>query len=153
MNFEAFNIRRQREKAATHESAHAVLGIKIGHGCERIEIWPGIQEDGSSPDGICTFRDFRSLSRETRIICTLGGPLSEKRTGSYINYQSEHDFKEVTKLLRGSGLDYQALLADTEKLLTKYWTEIELMAPELMHKRVLVGAEILEVMRPWSARK
>jgi hypothetical protein len=73
MNFEAFNIRRQREKAATHESAHAVLGIKIGHGCERIEIWPGIQEDGSSPDGICTFKDFRSLSRETRIICTLGG--------------------------------------------------------------------------------
>jgi hypothetical protein len=59
----------------------------------------------------------------------------------------------VTKLLRGSGLDYQALLADTEKLLTKYWTEIELMAHELMHKRVLVGAKILEAMRPWSARK
>lgn len=153
MNFEAYSIRRQRERAATHESAHAVLGVKIGNGVSRVEIWPGIQEDGTAPDGICTFRDFRSLSRETRIICTLGGPLSEKRTGSYINYQSEHDFKEVTKLLQGSGLDYQVLLAETERLLTKYWTEIELLAHELMHKRVLVGTEILEAMTPWSAGK
>jgi hypothetical protein len=101
MNFEAFSIRRQREKAATHESAHAVLGIKIGNGVSRVEIWPGIQEDGTAPAGICTFKDFRSLSRETRIICTLGGPLSEKRTGSYINYQSEHDFKGSNEAFRG----------------------------------------------------
>jgi hypothetical protein len=151
MNFEAYSIRRQREKAATHEASHAVLAIKIGHGCERVEIWPGIQEDGSAPDGICTFREFRSLSRKARIICTLGGPLSERRTGSYINYQSEHDFKEVVKLLRGSGLDYRALLAETEQLLTKYWAEIELLAHELMHRRLLVGGEIIQAMTPWNA--
>ena len=104
MNFEAYSIRRQRERTANHESAHAALGINIGNGVSRVEIWPGIQEDGSTTDGICTFRNFRSLSRETRIICTLGGPFSERRTGSYINYQLEHDFKEVVKLLRGSGL-------------------------------------------------
>jgi hypothetical protein len=82
MNFDSSAIRRQRERAATHESA--VLGIKIGNGVSRVEIWPGIQEDGTAPDGICTFRDFRSLSRETRIICTLGGPLSERRTGGVL---------------------------------------------------------------------
>lgn len=60
---------------------------------------------------------------------------------------------EVTKLLRGSGLDYQALLAETEKLLTTYWSEIELLAFQLMHRRVLVGDEITEAMTPWRAGK
>lgn len=91
------------------------------------------------------------LSREIRILCTLGGPLSEKRTGSAINYQSEHDFKEVAKLLRGREWEYQALLAETEKLLTKYWAEIELLAHELMHKRVLVRDVIIQATTPWRA--
>jgi hypothetical protein len=116
MNFEAFSTRMQRERAAIHEAAHAVLGSKIGNGVSRVEIWPGIQEDGTTPDGITTFRDFRSLSREVAIKCLAAGPLAEKRISCAINYQSENDFKDIAKLLRGSGLDFKALIAETESL-------------------------------------
>jgi hypothetical protein len=115
-----------------------------------VEIWPGVQPDGRIPEGITTFRNFRSLSRETGIKLLLACPIAEKQAGvSVISWNKCTDFDRITKLLRGSGLDFKKLLAETERLVSQWWTEIELLKFELMHRRVLVGEEIIEAMTPW----
>jgi hypothetical protein len=111
-----------------------------------------VQEDGRIPEGITTFRDFRSLSRETGIKLLLAGPLAEKRIG-VIGFDQCSDFDRIAKLLRGSGLEIKVLIAETVSLIVRFWTEIQLLQSELMHRRVLVGAEILEAMTPWRAGK
>jgi len=107
ITLEAYCIRRQRQNAALHESGHTVIGVKVGNGVDRVELWPGVQEDGSIPEGITTFRDFRSLSRETGIKLLLAGPLAEKRIG-VLDWQGCSDFDRIANLLRGSGLDFKA---------------------------------------------
>lgn len=126
MILEAYCIRRQRQNAALHESGHTVIGVKVGNGVERVEPWPGVQEDGSIPEGITTFRDFRSLSRETGIKLLLAGPLAEKRIG-VLGWQGCSDFDRIANLLRGSGLDFKALIAETESLIVRFRTEIQLL--------------------------
>lgn len=152
MTFEAYCIRRQRENAALHEAGHTVIGVKVGNGVDRVELWPGVQEDGRIPEGITTFKNFRSLSRETGIKLLLAGPLAEKHAG-VIGFDKCTDFDRVAMLLRGSGLDFKALIAETESLIVRFWAEIQLLQSQLMHRRVLVGDEITEAMTPWSAGK
>ena len=154
LNFDSYSLRRRREWVAIHESAHATLAIKVGGcGVDRVELWPGVQPDGSTPDGITTYPgSARALPRSTMIKILLGGALAEKLDGS-IDFANCTDFDRVARLLKGSGLDYKELLIETEALVRRYWTEIELLAHELMHRRVLVGDEIIEAMTPWSVGK
>ena len=60
-------------------------------------------------------------------------------------------FNEITRLL-GAGWISGAHCGD-RKVATTYWTEIELLDFQLMHRRVLVGDEIIEAMTPWRAGK
>ena len=142
----------RRENVAWHEAAHAVVGTKLGCRVELIQLSPGLQDDGSIPEGITRFKNFRSLSRVDAIKTFLAGPLMEKRSGSSGWNKSEDDFRRIANLLCGSGgLNIKDLMAETERLLTQFSTEIKLLQVELSHKGVLVGDEILEAMRPWCS--
>jgi hypothetical protein len=140
-------FRVRKENCAWHEAAHSVAGIKLGAGVKRVELFPGL--DGDLADGVTTFENFRSLSRADGIKCLLAGPLAEKRIGASGWRNSKSDFGRIDKILRGSGLNITELVSETERLLTLWWPQIELLQYELFHRRVLVGAEILEAMRPW----
>jgi hypothetical protein len=141
----------RKEITAYHEAAHAAAAIELGAGVERIELFPGLQEDGSIPDGITSYAgDFRDLSRADAITIFLAGPLTEKKLRACAWDKSKDDFRWIANLLRGSGLDIKALMAETERLLSQWWTAIELLQSELMHRRVLVGEEIIEAMTPWQ---
>jgi len=151
MNVDSYMLRRRREWVSLHEAAHAVLAIKVGCGVERVEIWPPVQPDGRVIEGITTYPgSARALPRATMIKILLGGALAEKLDGA-TDFTNCTDFDRVAKLLRGSGLDHKELLLETETLVRAYWDEIQLLAHELMHWRLLVGDEIIQAMTPWRS--
>jgi hypothetical protein len=89
------------------------------------------------------------LSRADGIKCLLAGPLVEKRIGSSGWRDSNSDFGRIEKLLRGSGLDFKQIMAETERLIDRCWARIELLQYALMHRRVMRGPEILEALKGW----
>jgi hypothetical protein len=136
----------KKESTAYHEAGHCVAAIKLGVGVERVEMFPGLQDDGSMPEGITIYAgDFRDLSRTDAIICFLAGPLAEKRIGA-CRWQksSPSDFKRIDNILRGSGLDIKELAITAERLLSQWWSEVELLQSELLHRGVMIESEILE---------
>src|SRR5882724_10991385 len=111
-----------KESVSYHEAAHCVAAIKLGVGVERVELFPGVQDDGTIADGITTYAgDFRDLSRVDAITCFLFGPLAEKRIG-VCNWQktSPSDFRRIDNILRGSGLDIKEIAATAERLLSQW---------------------------------
>jgi hypothetical protein len=138
----------KKETLSFHESAHCLAAIKLGAGVERVELFPGVQDDGSMADGITTYAgDFRDLPRADAIKCFSSGPLAERRIGASGWQNSPSDFRRIDNILRGSGLDLKQIMAETEQLLVKWWTEIEMLKYELCHRRVMSGAEIIEAIR------
>ena len=117
----------RRENVSWHEAAHTAIGTKLGCRIERVQLFPGLQDDGSTPEGITRFNNFHTLARVDQIKTLLAGPLCEKKSGSGSWQRSEDDFRRIATLLRGSGgLNLEDLIAETERLLTQWSTEIEL---------------------------
>jgi hypothetical protein len=141
------------ENAAYHELGHcAIAALEFGVTVKQVEVFPGRQDDNSTPDGITIFGDdIRKLPRDSVIKIYLAGSFAERRIRSNGWRDCIDDYKRVAKLMRGTDLDIRRLSADTELLLTKHWQAIELGAWELGHKRLLVGNDaILEAVRPWK---
>jgi hypothetical protein len=140
----------RKEIVAHHESAHCVAAIALGGRVEKVELFPGLLDDGSLADGVTTF-DLSELSRADGIKCLLAGPWAEKRIKSSGWEKSKSDFDRIDRLLRGSGLDFKQIMAETERLLTQCWSQIDMLQYALCHRRVMVEAEILEAIKPWQS--
>jgi hypothetical protein len=72
----------RRENVSWHESAHVCIGVKLGCQIELVQLFPGLEDDGTTPEGITRFKNFHTLARVDQIKTLLAGPLCEKRSGS-----------------------------------------------------------------------
>jgi hypothetical protein len=138
---------QSRLAIATHEAAHAQIGLALGLTVSRVEIFPS-RADAA---GITTFTNFDEVFTSDRVKVLLAGGIGERRVGGSNWYGGAgSDCNEVAQLMtNAAGLDLEELIIGADRLVTRYWLDIKALAAALVERQCLTGAEILKIVR-WA---
>jgi hypothetical protein len=146
------NLSIRLERAAHHEAGHVVVAAarKLRLRSEGVIV----DADGEGLACFCKRPDNTDISRESCILASLSGFFAERRFCDLKGYAcpSPHDlavilgpdWKEAREIQgkltngylrgRGSGDVLKALEDDSEKIVLRYWTEIEAVAHAILAK-------------------
>ena len=169
MNQSSKQWQRKLHQTAIHEAGHVVVAHAVGARVHRVTIKPGRDYLGRVRHGklfseaeYYAADDLAQVKFARHVKIALAGGLAEKRAFPRSRWRdgTGPDFHVVADLVvlmyHNDKARYhwlQLLTIETETLLERYWSPLELLASELIAVETLSGAQAVHVIRVARARE